>query len=287
APEQWKYRTRNLLAVELACVTVVPLNPYGLAMYLYPMETLRSRAMLAYIGEWASPDFHQARNGPVLLLALAVILLPALSSHRLRARELLLLAVSLYAALRSVRHIPIFVLVAVPLLCSVVQAMPGLGVRWTLGHQIPLTRAKLALNLALLLGFLAFCGLRIRHVIRHQPEVTAKEFPSAALSFVAGAALPAPVMNHYNWGGYFIWKLYPEYKVFIDGRADVYGDSFMDQFAAAYYVRGENWRTGLEKWGVQTIVLPPDAPMITALSAEPGWQRVFADSQAVVLTRHR
>jgi len=286
-PEQWPHRVRNLTLVGLACAAIVPLNPYGVAMYRYPIETLRSRAMLAYIGEWASPDFHEARYVAVSLLMLAVILLPALSSHRLRARELLLLSVSLYAALGSVRHIPIFVLVAAPLLSSMIEGLHGAEKLCALGPQTRLTHINLALNVVLLAGFLAFSGFRIQHVIRHQPEATAKEFPTAAFSFVAGARLPALIMNHYNWGGYFIWRLYPEYKVYIDGRADVYGDSFMDQFASTYYVRGEKWRAGLEKWDVQTIVLPPDAPLITALSIEPGWKQVFSDSQAVVLTRSR
>jgi hypothetical protein len=285
-PERSPHRVRNLSLVGFAFVAVVPLNPYGIAMYRYPIETLRSRAMLAYIGEWASPDFHEGKYVAVLLLMLALILLPGLSSRRLGARELLLLAVSLYAALRSVRHIPIFVLVAAPLLSGMIQGMLQKGDKFQVFEsQIRLTRVKLALNVVLLAGFLVFSGLRIQYVIRHQPEATAKEFPTAALSFIAGARLPAPVMNHYNWGGYFIWRLYPEYKVYIDGRADVYGDAFMDQFASTYYVRGEHWRAGLEKWDVQTIVLPPDAPVITALSLESGWQRVFSDSEAVVLTR--
>jgi hypothetical protein len=93
------------------------------------------------------------------------------------------------------------------------------------------------------------------------------------------------MINHYNWGGYFIWKLYPEYKVYIDGRADVYGDSFMDEFASVYYVRGESWRTALETARPRTVALPPDAPLIAALRVLPGWKQVFSDRQAVVLTR--
>jgi len=92
-------------------------------------------------------------------------------------------------------------------------------------------------------------------------------------------------MNHYNWGGYFIWQLYPEYRVYIDGRADVYGDSFLEEFAATYYLRGSSWRSGLERWGVRTVVLPPDAPLVTALSSLPQWKVVFSDRQATVLTR--
>jgi len=285
-PQQSPGRVRYLILAGLACAAMIPLNPYGFSIYRYPIETLRSRAMLAYIGEWASPDFHEAKYIAALLLMLAVILLPALSSRRLRAREMLLLAVTLYAALRSVRHIPIFVLVAVPSLTSLIQGVLQKGDEPpSLKRPMRPASVKLAFNITLLAAFLLFAGFRIHYVIRHQPEAVAKDFPTAALQFMATARLPAPVMNHYNWGGYFIWKLYPEYKVYIDGRADVYGDSFLDQFASAYYVRGQSWQTGLQKWGVQTVVLPPDAPVITALSIEPGWQRVFSDSEAVVLTR--
>jgi hypothetical protein len=92
-------------------------------------------------------------------------------------------------------------------------------------------------------------------------------------------------LNHYNWGGYFIWRLYPEYQVYIDGRADLYGDAFMDDLATTYYLRGDSWPSPFEKWGIRTVVLPPDAPLVTALAARRDWKTIYADSQAVVLTK--
>ncbi|HXZ32795.1 MAG TPA: hypothetical protein VEH30_10975 [Terriglobales bacterium] len=281
-------RLRNLAVAGLALVAIVPLNPYGIAMYRYPFETLHSRTMLSYIGEWSSPDFHQGRYLSLLVMILATMLLPALGARGLRARELLLLAVTMYAALRSVRHIPIYVLVAVPLLSATVQTtLQENGKGGWLENPSPLTRIKFVVNFVLLAGFVVFSGLRVRQVIRSQAQAEAKEFPIATIAFLASTHPPAPMMNHYNWGGYFIWRLYPEYKVYIDGRADVYGDSFMDEFASAYYVRGESWKSGLEKWRLQTIVLPPDAPLITVLTLGGGWERVFSDGQAVVLTQSR
>jgi hypothetical protein len=279
-------RFRTLAVVFVACIAIVPLNPYGTAMYRYPLETLHSRTMLAYIGEWASPDFHQARYLPLLCMMLATMLLPALSPRRLRAQELLLLAVTMYAALRSVRHVPIYVLVAVPLLSAMVHAqLREAGMAELFERPLPLTRIKLMVNVILLAGFLVFTAFRMRYVIRRQPEAEAKELPSAAVAFLISKRPSAPMMNHYNWGGYFIWKLYPEYKVYIDGRADVYGDSFMDEFASVYYVKGESWKVALDKWSPQTVALPPDAPLITVLGTLPGWTQVFSDRQAVVLTR--
>src|SRR5579864_6384751 len=115
-------RLRGLALAVVACAAVVPLNPYGAAMYAYPLETLRSRAMQSYIGEWFSPDFHQLKYLPTLVMILATVALAAISPRRLRPREILLLSVTTYAALRSVRHIPIYALIAIPILTAMVQA---------------------------------------------------------------------------------------------------------------------------------------------------------------------
>jgi hypothetical protein len=108
-------RLRQLTLVLVVCIAVVPLNPNGARMYTYPWQTLSSSAMQQYIQEWASPNFHQTLYLPFLLMVLALLAALACSPKRLRPLDLLLLAVTLYAALRSERHIPIFVLVAAPI----------------------------------------------------------------------------------------------------------------------------------------------------------------------------
>jgi len=282
-------RPRNLCLALIACLAVVPLNPYGTKLYRYPLETIHSRAMLAYIGEWLSPNFHSSMYAATLLMMLAVLVAPALSPRRLHARELLLLAMTMYAALRSVRHIPIFVLVAVPLLSAMIQArLEESGKAGIFGFSLrPLTQTKMAVNALLLAGFVIFSAIRFRYVMGRQAESEVHEFPAAAAAVLAKTPAPGPLLNHYNWGGYFIWKLYPEDKVFIDGRADLYGDRFMDDFASTYHLTGPSWRASLDSWSIRTVVLPPDAPLVTALQSMPEWKTTFADRQAVILTMTR
>ena len=234
-----------------------------------------------------SPDFHQSRYLPTLFLILATVAIPVLSPRRWRPRELLLLSVTTYAALRSVRHIPLYVLVTVPLLSGMIEACLRARGKTALldASPRPLTSLKLVVNATLLACFLFFALARVHYVVHRQPETEAKEFPAAAAAFIMTSRPPGPLLNSYNWGGYFIWKLFPDYKVYIDGRADLYGDTFMDDFAAAYYLRGKPWQDPLSKWGIQTVILPPDAPLTQALRGLPPWKEVFADSQAVVLTR--
>ena len=92
------------------------------------------------------------------------------------------------------------------------------------------------------------------------------------------------MLNHYDWGGYFIWEL-PQYPVFIDGRADVYGDALEDERSSLYWVLRKDWEEVLERRGIRMIVVPPDAPLVTALQLVPGWKQAYTDPQAVILTR--
>jgi hypothetical protein len=279
-------RFRRLVLALVACIAVVSINPYGLGLYQYPFVTLHSRTMLAYISEWHSPDFHQMRYLPFLVMILATCVLPALSSPRLRARDLLLLAATMFAALLSARHIPLYVLVSVPLLSRMVQVQLEEKSKLRLfANTSSLTGIKAVANAVILAALLVFVVLRLSYVIHHQPAVEADEFPEAAVSFLNQTHPPGRMFNHYNWGGYFIWKLYPVYPVFIDGRADLYGDAAMDEFFQTYTLGGPSWRTPLEKWNIRIVVLPPDAPLVAALKSMPAWKQVFENSQARILIR--
>ncbi len=47
--------------------------------------------------------------------------------------------------------------------------------------------------------------------------------------FLRSGNYPPRIFVFYDWGGYAIWNLYPEYRVFVDGRADLYGDDLLRQ----------------------------------------------------------
>lgn len=282
---QTRPRLGKLTMVIALSVALVPLNPNGTRMYSYPFQTLHSRAMQHYIAEWASPNFHQVRFLPALLMMLATLAGLGLAPRRVRPRDMLLLLVMTAAALRSVRHLPIYVLVAAPILSRLAQSfVEGHGRAWL---DLTRTRAlpgKAVVNTSVLAVVAILAVARVSHVVRHQSESEAENFPRAAVAFLAEQQPPGPILNHYNWGGYFIWKLYPRYRVYIDGRADLYGDAFMDHFAATYYLTSP-WREELDRWQIRTVILPPTTPLVTALRAEPAWKVVYEDSQAAVLTR--
>jgi hypothetical protein len=281
-------RLRQLALVIAACLAVVPLNPNGTRMYRYPLETLRSPAMQSYIDEWSSPNFHQMKHLPLMFMLLAIMVAIPWSGRRLRPRELLLLLVMTAAALHSIRHVAIFALVATPILSGLVLGCLekcGVGRRLAsldqqTGHR------RLALNALALLAFVGFTVVRVQTVLQGQPQLEAQRFPAAAVSFLAAQHPPGPLLNHYDWGGYLIWKLYPQYQVYVDGRADLYGDSFLHDRAASFYLTND-WRATIERWQIKTVLLPPQAPLANALRLSDGWKQIYGDTQAVILTRTR
>lgn len=279
-------RIKKLGLTLIVSLAVIPLNPYGWKMYWYPVATIHSKAMQSHIAEWFSPDFHQAQYLPVLLLLLACIVGIAFASRWLLSCDLILLLTTMYMGLHSQRHLAIFALVAAPILSKLFSG-------WLREHrrgplvsrpERPAGQAKPLANLAIILAVVAFAGFRVRHVLSQQSAAEAARFPAAAVAYLVATHPPAPLFNYYDWGGYFIWKL-PEYRVYIDGRADLYGDSFMDQFSADYTCRADCGQNSLNRWNIRTIILPAGAPLITALQVKGGWKEIYSDMQTGILTQ--
>ena len=91
--------------------------------------------------------------------------------------------------------------------------------------------------------------------------------------------------NAYNWGGYLVLNFYPERLVFIDSRADVYRDSFIEEYLETYYVR-PRWRETLDTHAVQFALLENQGPLHILLSTSGEWHEVYGDEVAVLLKRN-
>ena len=269
-------RLEALALTLVLCLSLVPLNPNGARMYAYPIQTLRSKAMQSYISEWSSPNFHHADYWPFMLLMLAAVARLAWSGKSIRPRDLLLLLVSAFAALSSIRMIPLFVLVAVPLVAETAKA-------WLPDRSSSKPRRRLVFNTIILAGMVGFVAVHIALVFRQQDHAEAEHFPAGAATFLIAHAPEQPIFNHYDWGGYLIWKLYPQTRVFIDGRADLYGDVIFQEFMQTYLLT-KDWRKTLDRWQIATVIVPPDSALASGLRTQPGWSIEYEDQGAVIFT---
>jgi hypothetical protein len=292
----------RVLLLLLACLALVPLNPSGAQLYRYPFDTLRSPGMRSLIGEWHSPNFHEGFYRPFLLVWLLVLtalakslcasgVRPRLDGAQPRphtgGRVILPLLVTGFAALDAVRHIPIFVLVAIPVLAA---ALPVASASSPVRQWRPdWSRLRPLFNGAVVVLMAGFALARWVSLAHTQDAHEAEQFPEKAVEFLRSGNYPHKLFVYYDWGGYAIWKLYPEYRVFVDGRADLYGDDLhgddlLRQFQTVVSLR-TGWRDVLNRWGVEAVLVPPSCAIAQALLLDSEWHVVFSDSKAIALLR--
>ena len=273
-------RIGGLVVVSLA---LVPLNPSGAQLYRYPFDTLLSSAMRSFIVEWFSADFHQARYAAYLLLWLVLLCVLAWGKNRPRARVLVPLALTAGLSLDAVRHIAIFALLAVPVIAQ------GLS-RVSESRAIVAARRRIAIGPAwagvVMLLLAGFAVTRWSVLSRDQAAMEAQNFPRKAVEALAASNPGGRVFAYYDWGGYAIFKLYPKYRVFVDGRADLYGGDLLRQFQTAVQAKA-GWQEVLDGWNLRVVLVPLQSALAQALALDADWSVQYKDSQAVILVRSR
>ncbi len=280
------YAQLRLSGIVLAlCVVAALLNPNTCKMLWYPFETLGSKAMQQYIQEWASPDFHRKEFWPFAALLLGGAGTIAFSRRRRDLTGLMFFFGLGLAGLVSARHIPLFAVVAAPTLSRYAAQVRIGRLRWDL-RQLPPPRSPttpmVVVNWTLIVAFaLASGGWVIKGAVDNL-DIEVRRYPVTALEYIDAHGLADGRMyNSYNWGGYLLWRGYP---VFIDGRADVYMDEFINYYLLAYRVRAD-WRRPLDEYNVDYVLIESDASLATLLEADVGWKRVYRDDIAVIFCR--
>jgi hypothetical protein len=185
------------------------------------------------------------------------------------------------AALDAVRHIPLLVLLATPVIAA---AFPGASSLSQFSRSRPVSSARqsrFAFRGAVLLLMAGFALTRWSSLVRNQARAEAELYPTQAVEFLRLHKLPSRLFVYYDWGGYAIWKLYPEYRVFVDGRADLYGDDLLRQFQEAAQLRAA-WEQVLDRWRVQAILVPPSGALAQGLLLDVGWHAEYHDSQGIL-----
>jgi len=284
----WRGQRSALLGLGgllLACALAVCLNPNGAAMLAYPFKTVSIGVLQDYIQEWQSPNFHRLEPQPFVWMLFLTALAMAGSTLRKAPHEWLGLFGFAYLGLIAGRNIAVFALVAAPILAR--HAASALGPilhSVSAGPQVPDRWAR-AINIGLLT--LAVLAAAAKAAIPLSAEVNtealAERLPLEAVAFIEREQPMGPLFNSYNWGGYVLWALYPEYPSFVDGRTDLFDDEILQQYLTAWRA-AEGWESVIAEWDIRLALLEPDAPLVRALESV-GWARTYSDEQAVVLER--
>ena len=93
------------------------------------------------------------------------------------------------------------------------------------------------------------------------------------------------ILNFYGWGGFLIWKLSPDFKVFIDGRANtVYTETVYDDYRTIE--NGEDgYRELLDKYKIDGALLTQIHPVSINILQDNNWELIFSDELSLFLIK--
>ncbi len=278
---------RYLAAVTAVSFLVSIINPNTYRLWLYPFSTtLASKAMQTYIAEWQSPDFHVWYFWIFGLMLLTALVSLSLSKTAPTVTDLLFLVGSGAAGLQSIRHIPIFSVVAIPIMCRhLLSAAEGTRLYGVLSGEKPeqpLSPMMSRFNLLFAGAAVLVASSWTVRVLSQTDEGIRAVYPVAAVDYLerTGRA-DARIFNDYGWGGYLIWRGIP---VFIDGRADLYGDDFIFQYQKTNNVE-KDWRVPLDEFEVDYVLVRGDSPLAALLTESQQWQSIYDDGLAQIFDR--
>ena len=272
-----------LLALLFALIT-----PQGVDGVLFPIHVQRMAVAVQYITEW-QPYPVTTPLDPLLLWLLVLIGFAVNGKLRLGWVRLLGISVLLYLTLRYHRHVALLgllspVLLATPFCGPKLGAAPRTAAALGLvpGRRRPAgTLRRGAMVLSALAGLMAGAAVRVQPF---QPGEGCSV--ASAIGYAKKAGLTGPVLNEYGYGGALIFNGIPP---FIDGRADMYGDDFLEEYFRAVNLTAENSPMPLlqllDKYAVGWTLFPPSAPVLAVLAIRKDWKRVYSDAEAVIYRR--
>jgi hypothetical protein len=276
-------RDRELWMVSAVSVGASAINPNGFRV-IEVLGYFRHSFLQSKLLEWTAPSLWPLSWFSVLLFTGALAMLWA--RKRVRIADWLLFAAFAAAAVTAQRNIFLIGFWAPVVIASYAPDY----VQWKRAVPAIAQFAAAALVLAgLILGLARGSFFQFR--------VADWRFPLGAADFLLAHGVTVPMFNAYEFGGYLMWRLWPQESVFIDGRA--LSESVFNDYARILYNHssadgGRSSQELLDEYGIQAIVMNGFEysqglvyNLLPALSGnQTEWKLVYNDPQAVVFMRH-
>ncbi|MGH9538835.1 MAG: hypothetical protein ACRD3H_12975 [Terriglobales bacterium] len=297
-------RLRRLGLVTLASLGASLINPYGYRLHLHVYQYLSSRWLMNHIDEFLSPNFHGVAQQCFVAILLITIVALAIVGKKLSLSRILVLLFAAYSGLYASRSLPVssllLTLLVAPLLTEAIEEVssrPDLalllrdrllrfrsfGVRMARteaqfrGHAWPL--------IAVFAGVLACAhGGRLGAYQWMDAHFDASRFPVQAADAILQRGLREPIFCPDSWGGYLIYRLYPQNEVFVDDRHDFYGKEFLKEYLQTVRLAPE-WKRFLNEKRVNWVLVPAKSALANMLLETPQWRVVYRDGTAVLFER--
>ena len=278
----------HLLAAAALLPALVLFNPYGtdLPPYLWRAVRMDRPRIAEWLPLWHTPD---------ALLPWGTLVAGAVAAgwaFRARTGRLAagwpLVAVAAWLALSSGRHGSLF---AVVWLAHVPRWLGGTAFDARLA-ALPRTRPLVCGTLAAAFLWCAAADAVHRRTWaavlptsltppangwEHPDDAPRIAYPAGATAFLRDTGRRGNVLTHFNHGAFVSWELYPSVRVSMDSRYEVAYPVPLVRAVGDLYRTRPGWERTLAALSPDTALVPTEAPLHAALTADAGWRAVYAD----------
>jgi hypothetical protein len=295
---------KTYLIVGALSALAVTATPYGLKLYRHLWRYLTDTPLLSTIQEFQSPDFHSINGRLIEILLLLGVVAAVNALRQRRFVETALLLLWGHMTLQSERHVTLAVVILAPIIAEqlsnliaefIDRAAQGRETRskalraardWyrsVMAINGQLTGASCYVAALVILIAAASTGLADKML---SPRFDDKRFPAAAADFVLQNNLPGNMFSYDQYGGYLIYRLYPKFKVFVDGRSDFYRQgTVLDETDHIKLVK-TGWNILLDKRSIEWMLLKRGEPLAQIAVLSGNWKSIYEDSISQVLIRN-
>jgi hypothetical protein len=270
------------------------LNPDGLGIWKTGLGFLGNQYLVSHTAEYLPPDFQNPAFWPFLAVIGLSMLILGMNQRRLKYAHLFLLGSWTAMALYSARNIPLYIAVCIPILCDeaakLIKEGRGSGlVDWFLSFQdrITITEKDIRGGLVALIAVILSISLLVSGVqldFQSRGNVFSEEvFPVRAVDWLEDNPPHGNGFNHFPWGGYLLYRLWPEQLVFIDGQTDFYGEDLTRQYEQVITLQ-PGWQQIFLRHDIRWVIMPANSPVAAYLSESDSWAIDYRDQTTKIFS---
>lgn len=286
-------KLKLLTIISILSVIASLLNPNGIKGLLYPLNVnanygytiVENQTMFLLESiNFRDPNFLFVKLSATIV---AITIFVSFIKKQVDLKNLLLLLSGFGLALFNVRGFPYLVFLSLP----AVLGNFSLGV---LSNTPPMWSKLVNLFFGVLLILESFFYLNGDYYkyteSQHQAGLQFAQSSYGALDFVLANNLPLPIFNNFDIGSYIIYRGYPKYMVFVDGRPEAYPKEFFLNTYIPIQYDFNKFKEMDKQIGFKTIIFshsdqtPWGKAFLQNVVKDPDWRIVFIDDFMIVLT---
>jgi hypothetical protein len=281
------------LGIGFSSLLVSLINPDGFGIWKTGFGFLGNRYLVSHTAEYLPPDFHQISTWPFLLLIVVSIGVLAISKKKMKTSHILLLSSWTAMALYSARNIPLYAVTVVPILVPVcAESIRGIKLSEASDKFINLQFRLMDLERSLRgglwsgivvlgVGLLLMRGFTLDFQNKGN-QFLDEVFPVKAVDWVEKNQLPGDGFNYFPWGGYLLYRIWPDKLVFIDGQTDFYGEELTRQYEQVITLSA-GWEGVLKEYQINWVLMPTQSELIQHLQTLGDWHTVYQDQSSTLM----